>query len=91
MRHTRKTTRVKGVQDVPPRLGGTVQGHGDLRGFPALRTGSHDLAAAHSEGIMTAQPGLKRGPLFVCDVSNRPWWLHRAEPIIVSLLAQILC
>jgi hypothetical protein len=40
---------------------------------------------------MTAQPGLKRGALFVCDVSNRQGWFHRAEPITVSLLAQILC
>jgi hypothetical protein len=27
------------VHDVPHRLQGTVQGHGDLRAFPALRTG----------------------------------------------------
>jgi hypothetical protein len=91
MRHTRKTTRVKRVNDVPHRLRGTVQGGGDLRGFLALRTGSHDLAAAHGEGIMTAQPSLKRGALFVYDMSNRQWWFHSTEPITVSFLAQILC
>jgi hypothetical protein len=91
MLYTRKTTLVKRVHDVPHRLRGTVQGGGDLRGFLALRTGSHDLAAAHGEGIMTAQPSLKRGALFVGDMSNRQWWFHSTEPITVSLLAQILC
>ena len=84
MLHTRQTTRVKRVNDVPYRLWGTVQAGGDLRGFLALRTGSHDLAAAHGEGLMTAPPGLKRGALCVCDVSNRQWWFHSAEPITVS-------
>ena len=37
--HTRQTTLVKRVHDVPYRLWGTVQAGGDLRGFLALRTG----------------------------------------------------
>lgn len=84
MLHTRKTTRVKRVNHIPHRLRCTVQGGGDLRGFPAFRTGEHDLAAAHGEGLMAAQPGFERGAFFVCDVSNIQWWFHSAEPITVS-------
>jgi hypothetical protein len=91
MLHTRKTMRVKRVNDVAHCLSGTVQGGGDLRGFLALRTGSHDLAAAHGEGIMTAQPGFEHCAFFVCDVSKIQWWFHSAEPIIGSWHAQILC
>jgi hypothetical protein len=70
MLHTRKPTRVKRVKHVAHRLLGTVQGGGDLRGFPAFRTGERDLAAAHGEGLMAAEPGFERGAFFVGDVST---------------------
>jgi hypothetical protein len=87
--HTRETTRVKRVNDVPHRLRRTASGGGELRGFLALRTGKHDLAAAHGEGIMTTQPSRQCCALFVCDVSNIPGWFHSAKPLTESWLAQI--
>jgi len=47
------------VDDVPHRWRGTVPGGGARRGFLALSTSAHHLAAAHAEGLVTAQPSVK--------------------------------
>jgi hypothetical protein len=85
-RHTRQAPRVTRVDDVPPLVRGTVPGGGDRRGSLARSARSHNLAAAHAAGIVTAPPSFKGGALFVGEMANRERWFHRTAHLIQNTM-----
>jgi hypothetical protein len=82
----RQAPRVTRVDDVPPRLRGTVPGGGNRRGFLARSARAHNLAAAHAAGIMTAPPRFKGGTLFVGEMANREMCFHRTAHLIQNTM-----
>jgi hypothetical protein len=78
----RQAPRGTRVDDVPPRLRGTVPGGGERRGFLARSARAHHLAAAPAAGLVTAPPRFTGGARFVGEMANRERWCHRTAHLI---------